>query len=102
MAQNVLPNEFIPSEVVGDEKSEEDNGFLTSLQTVLLVIIGVLAITIVTLTILASLQSSRNAKTFETSSFLTTNLANIQRETLLLSVETERYINEPAIHLDTL
>ena len=102
MAENALPTEYALSAPVTEEKPKRVNGFLTSSQTVLLVIIGVLAVTIVTLTILSSLQSSRNASTFETSSFLTTSLANIQRETLLLSVETVRYINDPTIAPDAL
>ena len=102
MAGNALPTEYALSAPMTEEKPKQVNGFLTSSQTVLLVIIGVLAVTIVTLTILSSLQSSRNASTFETSSFLTTSLANIQRETLLLSVETERYINDPTIAPDAL
>ena len=56
----------------------------------------------VALTMRSSIQSSNNATTFETSSFLTTNLANIQRETLLLIVETERYLNDPDISQEAL
>lgn len=102
MAESALNRDFIQSRDVNETAPEENNGMLTSLQTVLLIIIGVMAITMVTLTIIVSLQSSTNAKTFETSSFLTTNLANLQRESLLLSVETERYLHNPDILLDDL
>ena len=84
------------------EKPDQGSGLLSLKQIVMLITIGLLAVTIVTLTVLASSQSSRNASTFETSSFLTTNLANIQRESLLLSVETERYLSDPDFPLDAL
>ncbi|MDA0770263.1 MAG: ATP-binding protein [Chloroflexi bacterium] len=102
MAENALPNEYIRSEPITTEKTDQENGFLSSKQTAMVITIGLLALTMVTMSVLSSLQSSRNTKTFETSSFLTTSLADIQRETLLLSVETERYINEPNIVLDNL
>lgn len=102
MAENVTTSNYEQLEHSGNAETKRGYGFLTSSQIALLIIIGALAVTIVTMTIRASIQSSRNASTFQTSSFLTTNLANIQRETLLLSVETERLISDPGYDMDNL
>ena len=68
---------------------------LSPVQIGLLLLIGLLTITIVALAIRSNIRTSSNTNIFRESSLLTTNLADIQRQTLLLSVETERVLRDP-------
>ena len=62
----------------------ENRRTLSSVQTSLLVVVGLLVIIVESLTIQTFFSSTKTAKDFEEASFLTTDLANIQREALII------------------
>ena len=83
-------------------KSPVESRNLSPVQIGLLLLIGLLTIAIVALAIRSSIRSSTNTALFQNSSLLTTNLADIQRQSLLLSVETERVLRDPKQNFEVL
>ncbi|MEX0800394.1 MAG: PAS domain S-box protein [Dehalococcoidia bacterium] len=69
---------------------------LSPAQIVLIAAISVLVSAIAVLAVRASSQLSGTAREFENTGIVTTNMANIQRELLLLEIESERFVHGPS------
>ena len=63
-------------------------------QITLIVVVGLLAIATVVLTIQTYFSSNRAATAFEEAGYATTNLSNIQREALLLRIQTHAFFSD--------
>jgi signal transduction histidine kinase/CheY-like chemotaxis protein len=68
----------------------------------LLVVVGVLALTVEALILRAYFNSVNTAAFFREAGYVTTALANLQRETLLLQLETDRFLRDPEGNLEAL
>jgi signal transduction histidine kinase len=68
---------------------------LTPLQWGLLIAIAVLIIALEAAVVIAYINVNSAANIYEQSSFGTTNLANVQREALLLEIESDNYLDDP-------
>ena len=73
---------------------------LSRLQIALFVAVGILAIVTEAVVLRAYFTSGNATKAVEDQSFVTTGLANIQREALLLHLETGRSLREPNLNPD--
>jgi hypothetical protein len=69
---------------------------LSPVQIGLLVVVGLLAVTVEAMILRAYFNSINTADFFREASYVTTDFANIQREALLLQVETIEAWQEPA------
>jgi signal transduction histidine kinase len=69
---------------------------LSPVQIGLLVVVGLLALTVEALIMRAYFNSVNTAAFFREASYIVTNQANVQREALLLQVETDRVLHDPA------
>lgn len=78
------------------------NRILTPLQVGLFLVVVLLAVSVEVLILRSYFGSGATAANVEQSSFEITNLANIQRESLLLRSETEEIINDPGRSIETL
>lgn len=68
---------------------------LSPLQVGLLVAVTLLAVSVEALIVRAYISNARTADHFGEASFITTDLANLQREALLLQLETNRFFQNP-------
>ena len=68
---------------------------LSLLQIGLLVVVVALAVSVEALIVRAYLSNTRTADFFSEANFITTDLANLQREALLLQLETNLYFQDP-------
>jgi hypothetical protein len=68
---------------------------LSPVQIGLLVVVGLLAVSVEVLILRAYFNSINTAAFFREASYVTTDLANVQREALLLQVETNQVLHDP-------
>ena len=68
---------------------------LSAPQITLLVTVGLLAIAIGGLVLLSYFRTANTASAFERAGYITTDLSNIQREGLLLRIETDKLFRDP-------
>ncbi|MDA0770827.1 MAG: ATP-binding protein [Chloroflexi bacterium] len=85
-----------------ETKSGSCWGTFSSVQVGLLLLVAILVIAVQALILRTYFNSSATAEQFEEASFTTTGLANIQREALLLQLETHLAIENPDANLESL
>ena len=104
-AAPVKPLEKIGPPTFGRQTGDKQGshwGTFSTLQLGLLLAVALLVVAVQALVLRTYFNSSATAEQFEEASFITTGLANIQREALLLQLETHMALEDPEGNLERL